>query len=166
VTVFRHGPGTLAEPAIGLRFLGRRSFDLATDGLGCNSRSSVPSLGSAAGLVRGPTELEITAACTRRLAGLLIAAVCRSKRRKPPWIELCEHVLVLFAAGGAAVDHWEYVTIDWEHSSITRRGPNLIYTLAGVPCSGSTLKIGSPKPRRHRTCLLTGPCCERQPRYR
>src|SRR5205823_1195936 len=56
----------------------------------------------------------------------------------------------LFDAGGAAVDDWEYATIDWEHSSITRRGPNLIYTLVGVPCSGSTLTIGSRKPRRHR----------------
>lgn len=43
-----------------------------------------------------------------------------------------EYVLVLFDSGGAGVDDWEYVTIDWEHSSITRRGPNVTYTLAGL----------------------------------
>jgi hypothetical protein len=56
----------------------------------------------------------------RRLAGLLIAATCHSKWLKAALDRAFEYVLVLFDSGAAAVDDWEYVTIDWEHSLITR----------------------------------------------
>jgi hypothetical protein len=46
-----------------------------------------------------------------------------------------EYILVPFDSRGATVDDWECATIDCEHSSITRRGPNVTYTLAGVRVS-------------------------------
>jgi hypothetical protein len=43
-----------------------------------------------------------------------------------------EHVLVPFDSRGDAIHYWEHTTIDWEHSSITRRGPSVTYTTESV----------------------------------
>jgi hypothetical protein len=43
-----------------------------------------------------------------------------------------EFNLSLFDCCGRAIDDWQYTEIDWERSSITYRGPSVIYTIEGA----------------------------------
>jgi hypothetical protein len=43
-----------------------------------------------------------------------------------------EHGLVVFDARGRNIVDWQYLEINWECSSITYRGPSVLYTIEGA----------------------------------
>jgi hypothetical protein len=43
-----------------------------------------------------------------------------------------EYSLTVFDRDSRAIEDWEYTEINWEHSSVARRGPSVFYTIEGV----------------------------------